>query len=158
MEFAAPKSLWIKVITAVLALGFITLCAVIFRDDEDRTAVVFPIAILLLVFGLSYYYSIVKYKVLSDKIIVQRPFDSVSIPTSGLTGRRIEKKDIRQSIRTFGIGGVFAYTGTFWNSKFGSMTWYVTDMDKAVLLTDSRSNKTIVSPDDAEKFIAALQT
>lgn len=158
MEFAAPKSLWIKVITAVLALGFITLCAVIFRDDEDRTAVVFPIAILLLVFGLSYYYSIVKYEVLSDKIIVQRPFDSVSIPTSSLTARRLEKKDIRLSIRTFGIGGVFAYTGTFWNSKFGSMTWYVTDMNKAVLLTDSRSNKTIVSPDDPEKFIAALQT
>lgn len=158
MEFAAPKSLWIKIITALLALGFVALAAAIFMVDQDPAAIVIPIAMLLLVFGLSYYYSIAKYEVLPDKIIVHRPFDNIVIPTSNLTATRLEKKDIRMSIRTFGIGGVFSYTGTFWNGKLGSMTWYVTKMDNAVLLMDSRGNKTVVSPDMPAQFIAALQT
>ena len=157
MEFAAPKSIWVKIITAVLAVGFAGLCAVIFVVDEDRTAVVFPMAILLLVLGLSYYYSVVKYEVLPDKIIVHRPFDKVVIPTPGIAATRLDKKDIRLSIRTFGIGGVFSYTGTFWNSKLGNMTWYVSKMDHAVLLVDARNNKTVISPGNPEKFIAALQ-
>lgn len=37
------------------------------------------------------------------------------------------------------------------------MTWYVTRMDRAVILIDAANKKTVVSPDNPEKFIAALQ-
>ena len=157
MDFNAPKSIWIKVITAVLAVGFVILIISTFVAEESAAALIFPMAIIILVFALSYYFSVTKYEISGNRIVVHRPFDSVTIPKGELTATRIYAKDIRMSIRTFGIGGVFSYTGTFWNSKFGSMTWYVTKMDNAVLLVDGRSNKTVISPDNPEKFIESLQ-
>ncbi|CAM3334198.1 hypothetical protein FLLO111716_04800 [Flavobacterium longum] len=156
MEFGAPKSIWIKVIMLILGLVLFFLNAPMLFAMENADGLIFPAAILLLVFGVSYYFSIKKYEVLPGQIVVHRPFDKVVIRADGLVATRVEKKDIRFSIRTFGIGGIFSFTGTFWNRKFGAMTWYVTDMARAVLLTDPRTNKTIISPDDPEKFIATF--
>jgi hypothetical protein len=159
MEFSASKSFWIKAITFVLAVGFVMLAVGAFLSEGVVSAMIFPAAILVLVIGLSYFFSVRKYEITHDSIIVHRPFDMIKIPKATIaTAQRVEKKDIRMSIRTFGIGGVFAYTGQFWNGKFGSMTWYVTRMDSAVLLIDSKKRKTVISPDNPEEFISVLQS
>lgn len=159
MEFTASKSIWIKIITIVLAVGFVALAAGAFLVESNFEALLIPLFVLLFVFGLSYYFSIRRYEILGDSIIVHRPFDQVAIAKTGIkSAQRVAARELRMSIRTFGIGGVFSFTGQFWNGKFGSMTWYVTRMDRAVILIDAANNKTVISPDEPDAFIAALAT
>ena len=68
----------------------------------------------------------------------------------------IDKKDIRNCVRTFGVGGLFGYYGCFANFTFGSMTWYATRKDKAVLITTNTNKKVLVTPNDPVAFIAAF--
>jgi len=159
MEFAAPKSTWIKVITAVLFAVMILLAALAFLTETDASGLIMPAVIFVIVLALSYYFSITRYEITETHIVIHRPFDQVKIRKSAIANvLPIDKKDIRLSIRTFGIGGVFAYTGQFWNSKFGNMTWYLSRMDNVVLLIDTSNRKTLLSPDNREKFIAALKS
>lgn len=64
----------------------------------------------------------------------------------------IDKSDLNFSIRTFGIGGFFSYSGTFVNKKMGSMTWYITQKDSLVMLV-TKLDKIIISPDNREEFL-----
>lgn len=79
MEFAASKSTWIKVITAVFAAGFVALAVGTFLTEDNVGALLTPLFILILVFGLSYYFSVRHYEILGDSIIIHRPFDKVAI-------------------------------------------------------------------------------
>ncbi len=159
MEFAAPKSAWVKAITAIIFAVLPVLAVFVFLTETDRFAFIIPAVIFLLVLALSYYFNIVRYEITETHVLIRRPFDRVKIAKSSITDViPINKKDIRRSIRTFGIGGVFSYSGQFWNSKFGNMTWYLSGMDGVVLLTDKSKNKTLLSPENCEKFIAALKS
>lgn len=51
-------------------------------------------------------------------------------------------------IRTFGVGGLFAYTGWF----NGNEEWFVTDRKKAVKLT-SEDKTVLISPENPEEFM-----
>ena len=58
----------------------------------------------------------------------------------------------------FGVGGLFGYYGNFVNSTLGSMTWYATRRDKAVLITTLENKKIIVTPDSPEEFVASFNS
>lgn len=66
----------------------------------------------------------------------------------------LDKKKLKGAIRTFGVGGLFGYYGKFANSTLGSMTWYATRMDKAILIETIANKKIIVTPDEPEKLVA----
>ena len=154
-KFSASTNTTVKIVTAVTVLLLVYFVAAAFLGDSKLTLI--PAAILLFVIGLSYYFSITKYEVDRNQLIIRRPFDSVSISLENLQSvERIAKKDLRWTVRTFGIGGLFSYTGEFWNKKLGSMSWYVTRMDKAVMIVHG-NRKIVISPDDPEKFLEALK-
>ena len=155
-KFSASTSTTVKIVTTLIILMLAGFVAMALLDDSKLSLV--PAAILLLVIGLSYYFSITKYEMDRNQLIIRRPFDSVSISLENLQSvERIAKKDLRWTVRTFGIGGLFSYTGTFWNKQLGSMTWYVTRMDKAVLL-ENGNQKIVISPDDPRKFLEVVKT
>ena len=157
MIFKASKSFWIKAITIAIFVAFAALIIGTLVGEFNGNDIWMPGTVLILVFGLSYFFSIREYEIDDRSIIIHRPFDTIVIPKAAIKkAMAVNKKDLRFSIRTFGIGGVFSYTGQFWNGRFGSMTWYVTRMDSAVMLITSTNKKTVVSPDNREKFIAML--
>ena len=156
MEFAAPKSRQIKIINAILLVAFIGSAVGFFLVDRDIWSLIVPLGVMLFVFGLSYYFSIRKFQITDDEIIIVRPFDIEKYPRSNFDkAERVCRKDLRFAIRTFGIGGVFSYTGQFWNKKFGPMTWYVTNLNNAVILSGA-NKKIVLSPENPEKFISKI--
>lgn len=156
MEFKASKSLWLLTVTVFVLGGLVLLALWIYFTGGDVSALASFGSIVIFISGLSYYFSISKYRLTDTAIIIVRPFDTVTYPRNIIErAERVDKSDLYFAIRTFGIGGVFAYTGQFWNRKFGNMTWYVTRMDCAVMLY-CRNKKILVSPDEPEAFIAAL--
>jgi len=69
--------------------------------------------------------------------------------------KNIEYSDLRFSIKTFGNGGLFGFSGSFRNKKFDDMTWFLTRKDTLVMIV-TQKQKFVLSPDDRELFIAKV--
>jgi hypothetical protein len=94
----------------------------------------------------------------SDALIIHRPLKNKLIPLNDIArGRMIEKGELKWTIRTFGNGGLFGYTGHFTNRKLGAMRWYATRRNDAVLLQTTEGKKILLTPDEPEAFLQALQ-
>ena len=97
------------------------------------------------------------YEISPDAVIIQRPVKNVQIPLHSVAGVELISRDqLRYTIRTFGVGGLFGYYGRFANRTIGSMTWYATRRDRNVLLTLGNGQKILLTPDEPEQFIRAL--
>ena len=156
MKFTASTSTTVKVVTAAIFILTIGLALVAIKDEVGEAALI-PASILAIVIAVSYYFSIRHYEIGDGKLIVRRPFDAVQIPLGNISDvQTVDRKRLRWTVRTFGIGGLFSYTGEFWNKKLGSMSWYVTRMDKAVMIVRGH-RKIVISPDDPEKFLEVLK-
>ena len=147
-----------KAITSgVIALFAAILTTIVILDGGISAAIFFIGALFILILAGCYYFRISSYSVTDDGIVIRRPFDMVVLKRDGLTDVcRIDGKSLRYSVRTFGIGGLFAITGKFWNRRYGDMTWYVTRTDRVVVLVFGQK-KVLLSPDLPGEFLAALK-
>ncbi|MFN7139357.1 MAG: PH domain-containing protein, partial [Limisphaerales bacterium] len=59
------------------------------------------------------------------------------------------------SIRLFGNGGLFAFTGLFRNKKLGNYRAFATDPKRAVVLR-LKERVIVVTPDDPFRFVEVL--
>ncbi len=113
-----------------------------------RVVAVLPLAIL---FG-SALFTIRGYTITSDAILVQRLFWTTRLPRAGLQSAQFEPSAMRSSLRTFGNGGLFSFTGFFRNKGLGAYQAFVTDPNQTVVLRFS--NRTVVvSPAAPEEFV-----
>jgi len=96
------------------------------------------------------------YDLTPDEIILLRATGNVHLLRSEITElRRVEKDELRGTIRTFGVGGLFGYYGRFYNSKLGKMTWFMTNTNNAVLIRMKSGKVYLLSPDDREAFLSS---
>lgn len=156
LTFKASLDALAKGITigVTLLFAFLVFGPLIFYKDQ-QTGFIISIGIgLLAIYLFVYGYSPRKYILTTDTLIIKRLFKNVEISRANIQSvGRIEKEKLDGSIRTFGVGGLFGYFGKFVNRKLGKMNWYVTRLDKAVLITTINNKKIILSPDRAEEFI-----
>lgn len=156
MVFKTSLGISAKLISAGIAALFFAAIAWVWLAPKDTGAVLALPAILFLVMGISYYFSIRSYAIVDTKLEIRRPFDSIEYDLNSISSAaRIDRRDLRFAVRTFGIGGLFSHTGQYWNKKSGHMTWYLTRFNTAVMLTIG-SKKVVVSPDKPQEFINAL--
>lgn len=66
--------------------------------------------------------------------------------------KSIDYKSLKGSVRNFGIGGIYGFSGTFSNKEFGEMIWFVTRTDNLIMIKTDKQ-KIVISPDDAELFL-----
>jgi Bacterial PH domain len=98
------------------------------------------------------------YSVSSDKLLIHRALSNVEISRNNIqTVQEIDESEVKNSIRTFGVGGFFGNFGKFWNGKLGNMTWYVTRKNNFVLVETKDQKKIILTPDKPEEFVASFQ-
>ena len=97
------------------------------------------------------------YSVSSDKLLIHRMMNNVEIDRNNIQSvQEIDESQVKNSLRTFGVGGFFGNFGTFWNSKLGKMTWYVTRKNNFVLVETKDQKKIILTPDEPEQFVASF--
>ena len=66
---------------------------------------------------------------------------------------RVEKP-MGKSIRVWGNGGLFAATGTFWNSTWGTFKAYLTTSDQNnMVIVETSTGKVLLSPENPEEFL-----
>ncbi len=95
------------------------------------------------------------YAITSEAILVDRLLWSTALPRIGLESARVEPDAMRGSIRTFGNGGAFSFTGFYYNKRLGSYRAFVTDPRRAVVLRYA-TRRVVLSPAVPEDFVSDL--
>jgi hypothetical protein len=113
--------------------------------------VLLPLVILL---GAALF-TIRGYSLSSDSILVHRLLWSTVLPRTGLESAEVDRGAMRGSIRTFGNGGAFSFTGFYYNKRLRSYRAYVTDPHRTVVLRYA-NRRVVLSPASPEDFVYDL--
>jgi hypothetical protein len=113
-----------------------------------RAAAILPMLILV----IALFFMVRGYIVTADEIIVQRLLWSTRFERTKLQSASIEPDALRGSIRLFGNGGLFSFTGVFRSPKLGRYRAYVTDPARTVILRFA-DRIAVVSPADPDAFV-----
>ena len=109
---------------------------------------------LVLLFGCALF-TIRGYSLSSDSILVHRLLWSTALPRTGLESAEVDLEAMRGSLRTFGNGGAFSFTGLYYNKRLGSYRAFVTDPHRTVVLRYA-NRRVVLSPATPEDFIDDL--
>ena len=156
---AAPWSGFLKGISiavTVLLLGVSLLGAVTVPAHLSpalRTlAIALPPVILLAAVPF-----VVRDYALSDGTLqVRRLFWTTRVALGELHEAAIDPQAVASSIRLFGNGGLFSFSGWFRNAKLGRYPAFVTDWQRAVVLRGAACT-VVLSPADPAGFVRDLQ-
>lgn len=159
MAFDAPWGLSLKLMTlftSIILLG-VPAIGLINNPGNDSywlmAVVAFPIAIWI---GGAIYL-IRGYELSGNKLLVQRLLWKTEVELDHLQSAEVDPEAMSRSIRTFGNGGLFSFSGRFRNKKLGPYRAFVNDPKLAVVL--KFSDKTIVvTPDNPGKFAEQIQS
>jgi hypothetical protein len=92
------------------------------------------------------------YTVAPAAILVHRLFWTTRLPLAGLQSAQFEPDAMRWSIRTFGNGGLFSFSGFYRNTALGTYRAFVTDPHRTVVL-HFPTRTVVVSPSEPEEFV-----
>jgi len=95
------------------------------------------------------------YAIAGDALLIQRLFWTTRLPLAGLKSAEVEPRAMSNSLRTFGNGGAFSFTGWFWKKPLGHYRAFVTDLNRTVVLRFEKRT-VVVSPAEPEDFVLKL--
>ncbi|MCK5115789.1 MAG: hypothetical protein KAR44_04265 [Candidatus Aegiribacteria sp.] len=147
--FNAPWGTLLKVISILGSLILIGVFGsmILSGRASTLTAVILFISLLFTVRGYS----------ISENIFrVRRLLWYTDIDISMLQSVEYDPKAMTGSLRTFGNGGLFSFSGSYKSGKLGSFRAYVTDFRKCVVITAARQT-VVVSPGNPELFVEVLR-
>ena len=151
-RLAKAVTITISILFAVVVAGQVYLYC-----SYEQLSAFFTVIPLLAIYFTTFSFRPIDYNITSDKLVIHRAIKDVIIKREDIRSvQPIHKNQMKWTIRTFGVGGLFGYYGEFVNSNFGNMTWYATRRDKTVLIETIDDKKLIVTPDQPEAFIKEL--
>jgi polyferredoxin len=159
LEFGAPWSRSLKTgsAVAVVVLVAVTAAGIFLMPTRvpiaRLTMIVLPMALL----ALAFVSMVSGYTLDSTTLTVKRPFWTTVIPLSALVSVAGDAEAFKGSVRLFGNGGFFSFTGLFWNRKLGCYRAFATDPARAVVLKFAKRT-IVITPDDTLHFIVRIRT
>jgi len=144
--------------TTILVFVFLLVIVIVafFLIPKGEPNIIDSIAFLpVILFFVVYLFRPNNYSVSTDKLLIHRILGNIEIQRNNIQSvQEIDESQVKNSLRTFGVGGFFGSFGKFWNSKLGNMTWYVTRRNNFVLVETKDKKKIILTPDKPEEFVA----
>ena len=107
--------------------------------------------------GISLLYCIRGYTVSPGVLLVKRLLWTTEIPLRGLRSADADPTLLAGSWRTFGNGGLFSFSGWFYNRRLGKYRALVTDHRDAVVLAFN-DRTVVVSPHPAGDFATQIMS
>jgi hypothetical protein len=159
IEFRAPWSrtlrtasvLSVVVLAIVFAVGFLA------RSHMPWFGSFILMAAPLAVVAGALPFMVRGYVLTGDAIFVERLGWSTRLPLATLKSVSGDVEALRRSIRIFGNGGLFSFTGEFWNRRLGRFRALATDPDRAVVLRYPKRT-IVITPHDPQHFIMRART
>ena len=144
MTYQAPWSRSVRVIT----IGVTALLLVV-------GALIPTPAVKIMLWGMIPFFALFAvrgYELEGGELVIVYPLRRKRVSLRGLRDVHADPEAMKRSIRTFGNGGLFGFTGWFHNSTLGSYRAWVTDPHRAVVL-DLPDKPVVVSPDRPNLFV-----
>ena len=95
------------------------------------------------------------YSIANDTLLIDRLFWKTRVSLRELRSVTFDPEATRRSIRTFGNGGFFSFTGYFRNKDLGPYRAFMTDRRLAVVLRFAAS-VIAISPERPEDFVSTV--
>ncbi|MUL34880.1 PH domain-containing protein [Gloeocapsopsis dulcis] len=155
--FKAPWTISLIAITtvvSVLLLG-IVLVGLLTGPRYDIAWIVAMVVIPLVILLTSVFFSIRGYAIADKTLYVQRIGWNTKIDLENLMTADVDPQAMRNSLRKWGNGGLFSFSGKFYNRKLGNYEAYATDPHKAVVLK-LRDRTIVVTPEYPERFVTQV--
>jgi hypothetical protein len=116
----------------------------------------FAMVILPLVIVVSSAFFIIRgYEISDGKLFVRRLIWDTEISLEKLHDVKVNPHAMKRSIRIFGNGGLFCFSGLFRNKQLGYYRAYATDPKSAVVLKLA-DKVVVVTPDNPTAFVAQI--
>jgi len=107
------------------------------------------IVLLLAILGGCFLFAPLAYSIHNNTFFIHRRIGKISIPIEKIKNVSIlAKNELKGTIRTFGVGGLFGYFGKFYHKNQGNLTYYATKRENIILLVTDDLSKIIITPDD----------
>ena len=157
IEFRAPwsKGLRITTVSRITFLALLVTLVIFARLPPVAIVIVIGFAVLLVAREVAG--RVRGYTLTEDSITVHRGLWETRLPLAGLRSVTGDVDAIRGAIRMGMHGGMFSYTGTFWNKKLGWYRTFVTDPSRAVVLRYPKRT-IVISAHDTQQFIMRAGT
>lgn len=149
---------WSRLLIGMTAVASLILVAVVvllqvpLGTPVGMLARLLPLAILV---G-SLLFTIRGYELAGRELRIRRLLWSTVVELGGLESVVADPAATRRSIRTFGNGGLFSFSGWFRNKTLGSYRAWITDHRNAVVLRFPRRTL-VVSPSDPAAFVERVK-
>lgn len=157
MKFKTTLDNLAKGVTAFVTILFASvIVAQLFMLSEafNYTSVITMI-VMIVIYLIVFLYRPISYEITESMVCINRPLLDIKIQINDIKSVEIlEDSRLRGVVRLFGVGGLFGYWGKFYSSKIGTMTWYATRRDQAILITTTEDKKIVLTPDDPEIFVS----
>ena len=147
------KAPWDRTLKVVSCATTVTLLAVAAMPLPGLAWPVRVLALASLVGTLPF--AVRGYEIRDGALLIRRLFWNTRIELAGLQSVQHDPTVLCHSLRTCGNGGLYSFTGWYWNRKIGIYHAYATDLKRAVVLTFAR-RRVVVTPDRPEDFVRAL--
>ena len=96
------------------------------------------------------------YFITGETLRIQRLFHGHDVDLSTVTKAELCPGLLRRSVRV-GNGGVFSFSGWFWNRTHGWVRAVATDAGERCVLLTAPDRKWVVSPDDPPRFVETVR-
>lgn len=153
--FKAP---WTTLLTSISIASSATLAVVMLiglltgPPDNKLVWYLFMVGIPLIIFLTTAAFSVRGYLLKGQALYIQRLGWSTKIDLTELVSAEFDPEAMERSIRLFGNGGMFSFTGKFRNRKLGNYDAYATALRRSVVLK-LPSRTIVVTPDRPEEFV-----
>lgn len=158
--FAAPWGRLLKGMSAFVVLLFIAIIVsdgFVFHSIKGLPHWMWPstAGLMIIVLLVCLPFVIRGYVVTNEGILIRRLWWNTVLPRDTLVSAEVAPNAMSKSIRTCGNGGLFSFTGFYWNKQIGHYKAYVNDLNRTVVVR-TKKRTAVLSPDDPKAFVDAV--
>lgn len=157
-EFFAPWSRSLRFITLLTGVILIGIGGILWLKAPENPPLLYHLSIWMCpgILLLSALFAVRGYRVQGRNLWILRPGWKTRIALDGLKSVSFEPNATKGSIRLFGNGGLFAFSGLFRNQQLGRYRAFATNMSGTVIIR-LPAHTIVVTPDKPERFVETLQ-
>lgn len=156
-DFSAPWNrplVFITLLTSVILLG---IGGILWLKAPANPPILYQLSIWMCpgILLLSALFAVRGYRIQGHHLWILRPGWKNHIALDGLKSVSFEPNATKGSIRLFGNGGLFAFSGLFRNQQLGRYRAFATNLSRTVVIR-LPARTIVVTPDRPEQFVRTL--
>ncbi|MEM7148019.1 MAG: PH domain-containing protein [Verrucomicrobiota bacterium] len=152
MNFPATWSTSVRLVSALTTILLLTIAYFIYPTSPPWGHLATGLCLFILVGSLLFTIRGYRLDPQTKTLHIKRLLWSTKISLEDLESATPDPNAMKGSIRLFGNGGLYSFTGLFRNDKLGNYRAFVTNPKHSVVLKFASRKPILVSPADPEAF------